>query len=198
MKRLLVTSTVAVLMANGSIVSAGNIEAPVVTAPPTAPVFVPDTYSNDWSGFYAGGSIGFADVDEDAAAFVDSGATYGVHGGYDYDFGDFVIGGELELSGFDVSNGGTNVDSVARAKVRAGYDAGSYLPYVTVGVAQLSTGGALTGDDTGPVYGLGMDYRLTDDIRLGGEILKHEFNNFDGSGLDLDATTAAVRMAFEF
>jgi len=124
--------------------------------------------------------------------------TYGVHAGYDYDFGSFVFGGELELSGLDVSDGGVDVESVARAKLRAGYDAGDFLPYITAGIAQVNTGGALNADDTGAVYGVGLDYALTDTLRLGGEVLQHEFDDFDGGNEDFDATTAAVRLSFQF
>ena len=178
---------------------AGNIEEPVFTPAP-APVMVAPApaLGGDWGGFYAGGSLGYADVDEDAGGFVGDGTTFGVHAGYDYDFGTFVLGGELELSGFDVSSGGVDVDSVARAKLRAGYDAGAFLPYVTAGIAQLNTGGALDGSDTGSFYGLGLDYQFTDTIRVGGEVLQHTFDNFDNTGLNLDATTAGVRVAFQF
>jgi len=201
MKRALIASgTLATLTLAASVATAGNIDAPVI-APAPAPIAVAPVapVGNDWTGFYAGGSLGYAEADEtDPANFDADGATYGVHAGYDYDFGSFVMGGELEISGFDLSNGGVDVDSVARAKVRAGYDAGAFLPYVTVGAAQLNTGGALDGDDSGSFYGVGLDYMMSDNIRVGGEVLKHEFDNFEQTGLDLEATTAAVRMSFQF
>lgn len=196
MKTFATTSAIAVALTAGvTAASAGNTEEPVVTAAPVAPVVVPVDTTADWTGFYAGGSLGYADASED---FDDDGVTYGAHAGYDYDFGTFVLGGEVEASGFDLSDGGVDADSVLRAKVRAGYDAGAFLPYVTAGIAQLNTGGALDGDDTGAVYGVGVDYAYTDTIRIGGEVLQHEFDNFDNTGADIDATTAAVRLSFEF
>lgn len=81
--------------------------------------------------------------------------------------------------------------------MRAGYDAGAYLPYVTAGAAQLDIGG-LDADDTGTFYGVGVDYQYTDSIRIGGEVLKHDFDEFDGGELSFDATTATVRMSFQF
>lgn len=195
----LAVSAVAALGFAATPAFAGNLEAPVIVPAPAPVAVVPVVTGNDWTGFYAGGSLGYADAEEaDPSTFEADGATYGLHAGYDYDFGSFVMGGELEISGFDVSAGGVDVDSVARAKLRAGYDAGNFLPYITAGAAQLNTGGALDGDDTGTFYGLGMDYLLTDSIRLGGEVLKHEFDDFDDSGLDLDATTASLRMSFQF
>ncbi|WP_439142830.1 outer membrane protein [Pseudooctadecabacter sp.] len=198
-RALLASGTFAALALGATSALAGNLEEPVIAPAPAPVAVVPVAQGNDWTGFYAGGSLGYAEAEEsDPANFEADGATYGLHAGYDYDFGSFVLGGELEISGFDVSAGGVDADSVARAKLRAGYDAGNFMPYVTAGAAQLNTGGALEGDDTGAFYGVGMDYLLTDSIRVGGEVLKHEFDNFDDSGLDLEATTASLRMSFQF
>ncbi|MEL6957563.1 MAG: outer membrane beta-barrel protein [Pseudomonadota bacterium] len=179
---------------------AGNLAEPVPeVAPVPLPAPIPVNTGGDWTGFYAGGSLGYADVEEDDPAnFSGDGVTYGLHAGYDYDFGTFVLGGELELSGFDVSSGGVDVDSVARAKLRAGYDAGAFLPYVTLGAAQLNTGGGLSGEDTGEFYGVGLDYQMDNGLRVGGEILDHSFDDFDGTGLNLGATTFNARVSFEF
>lgn len=199
MKRLLITTSAVLAFAAAAPAVAGSLSEPIMTpAPAPAPAPVPVMVGGDWTGFYAGGSLGYADVTEDAGGFDDDGLTYGVHAGYDYDFGAFVLGGELEISGFDLSDGGVDVDSVARAKVRAGYDAGNFLPYIALGYAQLNTGGGLNGDDGGEFYGVGLDYAWSDSIRVGGEVLQHEFDNFDGSGLNLEATTATVRVSFEF
>jgi hypothetical protein len=43
-----------------------------------------------------------------------------------------------------------------------------------------------------------VDYALTRRITLGAEILEHRFENFSGSGIDLDATTVNARIAFRF
>lgn len=198
MKRLAFTAaTLAILASGATSAFAGNADVPVSDTPP-APLVIPVTQTNDWTGFYAGGSLGYSDISDDTSGFDDEGITYGFHGGYDHDFGQFVLGGELEITGFDLSGAGTDVDSVTRAKIRAGYDAGDYLPYFTTGIAQLNTGGALSGDDTGAFFGVGLDYALTDDIRIGGEILEHDFDNFNGSDNDFDATSFSVRIAFEF
>ena len=178
---------------------AGNLSEPIIAPSPAAMAAPVYSTGTDWTGFYVGGSLGYAEGSEDdSTVFEDDGATYGIHAGYDYDFGNFVLGAELELSGFDVSDGGNDIDSVSRAKLRAGYDAGAFLPYLTVGVASLDIGGGLDANDTGSFYGVGMDYMLNDRIRLGGEVLQHEFGNFDNTGLDFEATTASVRVAFQF
>ncbi|MDB2368961.1 outer membrane beta-barrel protein [Octadecabacter sp.] len=179
---------------------AGNLADPVI-APAPAPIAVapPVNTGGEWGGFYLGASLGYADISEDdSSIFDDDDVTYGIFGGYNYDFGQFVLGGEVELSGFENSDNGVDVDSVARAKVRAGYDAGRFLPYVTGGYASLDTGGDLNASDEGFLYGLGLDYQVTDSIIVGAEVLQHEFNDFDGTDLDLDATTVSARVSFRF
>lgn len=203
--RLLMTCTSLTFGAGIGSVAAGGLDQPVFTpAPAPMPTMAPVPTGGDWTGFYVGGSLGYADVGDDAATFGDQfdGLTYGVHAGYDYDFGTFVLGGELELSGFDVvdNNTATEIDSVTRLKVRAGYDAGAFLPYATAGVAQLNTSGAPLGDvdDDGIFYGLGVDYQMSNGLRVGGEVLQHEFDDYAGSGINADALTAGVRVAFQF
>lgn len=204
MKRISLLSGAAVALALATPALAGNISEPVI-APAPAPVLAPVqvNYGGDWTGFYVGGSLGYAEVDDNTGTFGDGfdGATYGVHAGYNYDFGSYVLGAEAELSGFDVKDiSGTEVDSVARLKLRAGYDAGNFMPYLAAGVAQLNTSGAPLGgvDDNGYFYGAGLDYKLTDSIRVGGEVLQHQFDDYAGSNIDVDALTAGVRVSFAF
>lgn len=182
---------------------AGGLADPVPTVPVTAPAPIPApvSYGGDWSGFYAGGQLGYGQLDADAFDDRDpDGAIYGVHAGYNYDFGTFVLGAELDYDATDISDSDTDIDldSVARLKFKAGYDAGQFLPYVTAGVAQASTSGGLDGSDTGQFAGLGLDYQYNDRMRIGVEALQHQFDDFDDSGVDIDATTIAARVSFSF
>ena len=182
--------------------AAGGMSEPIATpVPAPAPVPVPVTLGSDWTGFYAGGSLGYADVSGSSTLGDDvNGLTYGLHAGYDYDLGTVVLGGELEISGFDVNDDtiGLDVDTVTRLKLRAGYDAGEFLPYATIGLAQLQTSGVIDDTDDGQFFGLGVDVKLNDQLRVGGEVLQHEFDDFAGSGVDVEATTAAARVSFQF
>lgn len=184
---------------------AGDMNEPETTPAPAqpAPAPAPVSMGGDWTGFYAGGSLGYGDVSGDITIGDDvDGLTYGAHAGYDYDLGNFVVGGEFEISGADISDESLttalDVDSVTRLKVRAGYDAGAFLPYATAGYAMLSTSGFIDDSDDGYFYGVGMDYKLRDNIRIGGELLQHEFDDYAGNGIDVEATTVSARMAFEF
>ncbi len=185
-------------------VFAGGITEPVVAEAPTpvtvAPAPAPVYTGNDWTGFYAGVGVGYGQLEADDFSDDTEDYTYGVHGGYLYDLGSFVVGAELEYDATDITDDATgiNLDGVARAKVRAGYDAGAWLPYVTAGAAQAYTSGGLDADDTGYFAGLGVDYQVTNSIRVGAEVLQHQFDDFDGGGTDIEATTASLRVGFTF
>ena len=152
--------------------------------------------AGDWTGPYAGIGVGWADVDG-PGALDGNDVTYGAHVGYDYDFGDFVLGGELEWDRTDISLGGgaANTDNVGRLKVRFGYDFGPALGYLVAGGAKAYTS---MGNDTGAVYGLGVAWAVDEQITVSGEFLRHDFNNFNGLGADVDANTFNLRVSFRF
>lgn len=171
---------------------------PVVAMPAPVPVMAP---AANWTGPYAGVSLGYGDVSGSSTIGDDmNGLTYGAHVGYLYDLGAAVLGAELEIMGADISDDtiGLDLDNVARAKLRAGYDAGAFLPYATVGYAHLTTGGAIEHDDSGYFYGAGVDYKVSDRIVVGAEVLQHEFNDYTGTGIDVSATTYGARVSYQF
>ncbi len=167
------------------------------TTPPADPVIaapvVPVATSGDWTGAYGGLSLGYADTSTTGAS--DSGALYGLSMGYDYDLGNWVMGGGIDYDWTDLNLGGANVDNVARLKLRAGYDMGNGLLYGTGGMAKAYTS---VGDDTGWFAGLGYEHKLTQNVSLGGEVLYHQFDDFAGTGNDIDATTIAIKTNYRF
>ncbi|MDC0656656.1 outer membrane beta-barrel protein [Leisingera sp. SS27] len=192
MTRFVAMTAIATVM--GSAAFAGNLVEPVVEpAPAPAPVAVNE--GGDWTGFYLGGQIGQLDADASNGASGDD-AAYGIHGGYNYDFGRFVLGGELDYDATDLDlGGGATVDSVARAKLKAGYDFGRVLAYVTGGVAEADSS---LGSETGDFYGVGLAYQVTDQWQVGGEVLEHDFDQFGTSGVGADATSVSLRASFKF
>ncbi|WP_264213591.1 outer membrane protein [Leisingera thetidis] len=193
MTRFVAMTAIATVM--GSAAFAGNISEPVVEpAPAPAPVVVSND-GGDWTGFYLGGQVGQLDADASNGTSGDD-TAYGIHGGYNHDFGRFVLGGELDYDTTDLSlGGGATIDSVARAKVKAGYDFGNVLAYVTGGVAEADSS---LGSETGEFYGVGVAYQVTDQWQIGGEVLEHEFDQFGNSGVGADATSVALRASFKF
>ncbi|MEM8538794.1 MAG: outer membrane beta-barrel protein, partial [Pseudomonadota bacterium] len=141
---------------------AGGLSEPVAPPPPAPAPIVPAPVAPgvDWTGFYAGGQLGYGRLDSSSIEDSDDpdGALYGVHAGYNYDFGNLVLGGEVDydLTNIEVDTPSSDVDSVARAKVKLGYDAGLLLPYATAGVARVETTDDLDGDTDGSFFGLGV------------------------------------------
>jgi len=171
---------------------------PVEVAPAPAPVL-----GNDWTGPYAGLQLEYGDVEIDGVLSEDgTGPLGGIFAGYRYDFGDFVLGGELDINAADVEldAAGGELSSVARLGVEAGWDAGPALIYGTVGGAR---GFVDAGSDTlvgnGYFYGIGVDYAVTDNVIVGAELLQHEFEDFDDTdNLDVSATTFGISAALRF
>jgi opacity protein-like surface antigen len=169
---------------------------PVIPAP-VAPVIA----SADWSGFYAGAQLGYADVDSNGAGLDGNGFLGGIHGGYRWDLGQFVVGTELDYDWFDVDLGGTtgSLDEVGRLKLIGGAEVGNSLIYATTGPAYAkATVGAASLSDDGWFYGAGLNYAINDRMTIGGELLQHNFDDFDASGVDIDALTATARLGFRF
>lgn len=193
MKRILLSSAVAMTAATASY--AGSADPAPAEPMVVEPVAVaPMQLGGDWTGPYGGLSLGQAWVEDDDND--DSEMIYGVHGGYDYDFGQFVLGGELDYQTGDSLNlGAEDVDDVVRLKMRAGYDLNRTLVYGVLGAAQLNTDNF---DDTGWVAGLGAEYLVTDNVSVGAEYLYHQFDDFDDTGLDIDADTLSLRANFRF
>lgn len=201
MKRTLTSALIAAPLAfAGTFAAAGGLAEPIATPAPTpvavAPVVV--ATGNDWTGAYAGLSLGYGDVDADGIDGDFEGTTFGGHVGYNYDLGNVVLGAEFEGIGtddFTSDSTGAELENVLRAKVRAGYDAGAFLPYVAAGVAQATVEGE---EDEGYFYGVGVDYAVSDSFTVGGEYLRHEFEDFNNSGSDITADTAALRVSYNF
>ncbi|WP_375174797.1 outer membrane protein [Pseudooceanicola sp.] len=180
----------ALIVAGSSAALAGNPTAapaePVIT-PPATPVMT----TGDWTGGYVGGSLGYGNWDLGAA--TGDGANLGAFAGYDYDFGSYVLGGEVQYLGNDVTIGGTSLDGVTRVKARAGYDAGPVLLYGVGGYGHAQTG---AGDTDGYVAGIGMDYQLNNGVTLGAEYLYNDFGTVGGS--DLSGNTIEARASWRF
>jgi outer membrane immunogenic protein len=200
MKAFALAATIAGLGAGSAL--AGGIGEPATEPMVAAPVAAaPAHQGRDWTGFYAGAQLGYADLDSNGAGLDGDGPVVGVHGGYRYDFGQAVIGAELDYDFADIDLGADlgTLDEVGRVKLMAGADLGRALVYGTAGYAQAkaTVGGAdLSGD--GAFGGFGVDYAINDSFTVGSEVLFHSFDDFDDTGVDLDATTVTARVGFRF
>lgn len=198
MKRMFAAAVAASLVFAGMAQAGGPVQ--VAPEPSVAPAPAPViTRGADWTGGYVGAQIGYGDSGAPGTQFDGDGMLGGVHAGYRMDFGQIVAGAELSYDRADIGlNGGAKLDDVTRLKLTAGYDLGSALLYGAVGAVRGSVDtGAGSVSDNGWLAGVGMDYALTDQWTVGGEVLNHKFNNFGGLS-DVDVTTVQARLGFRF
>lgn len=202
---------------------AGGLAEPVMEpAPVAAPAPQPVRSAGGWDGLYVGGQIGTATIEtsvrvgdvfpgndfpNETADYELEGTTYGVHIGYMYGLGSFVLGAEFDYDTVSLDEGTVTFDgetetisgeadgSIMRLKGRAGYDAGRFLPYATAGLARLE----LESEETdGTFFGGGVVFKATDSFLVGGEILSHQFDDSFDTAVDLDTTTLSLRASYKF
>lgn len=113
---------------------------------------------------------------------------------FDQDFGDIVLGGSFR-QGRGVRSGGLGLgDDVQRIDLRAGYDFGQSLGYLTVG--EVGSGrGALEQSDQ--VYGFGLRISVNRILQMTGEVL-HREGAQDGRDGVLRGDILSVEAAFRF
>lgn len=162
---------------------------------PAAAPFTPA--SPDWTGFYGGVQLGYANIDTNSPGVDGDDFIGGLTAGYDYDFGQWVVGAGLDYDFADINLGGaTTLENVWRAKLRGGYKIGNGLAYATGGYANADT--STLGSDDGYFIGAGYEHLISDSFSVGGEVLYHEFDNFNSSNIDVEATTVQLRGTFRF
>lgn len=185
------------LLLAGPALAAGAVE-PTTTPPVT--VAVAPTSTTDWTGFSLGAQLGYLDVETSGVADLEGDdITYGLRAYYDYDFGDFVVGGGLQYDKMDVDIGGvTDLETVLRVGARVGIDLDRNWLYGTAGYALAETSNALVGDSDGYFAGLGCEVFLTDVVTAGAEVLYHQFEDFDLNGLEAEATTVSLSVNYRF
>ena len=127
---------------------AGSLQQPVAEAPvaapaPAAPV---QMASGDWTGGYVGLGLGYDHAGTTPDIGSGSSGLGSIFGGYNYDFGRFVLGGELSANKAHANWGADTVKSTYDAKLRGGIDLGKTLVYATVGGEHADRGHRLQAD----------------------------------------------------
>jgi len=175
---------------------AGNTTAPIAEPVIAAPVPLAPRTPN-WTGFYAGGQLGYANLDSNSLS-GDDGLIGGLVLGYDYDLGNnWVVGGGLDYDFTDIDLGPvSSLEEIFRAKLRAGYKIGNGLLYGTGGYAWADSDNL--GSDDGYFIGGGYEHMITQNFSVSGEVLYHQFDNFSAPSGDIDLTTVQARATFRF
>jgi len=194
--------------------------------------------ADDWSGLYVGGSIGSAtretewvDLDGDwespgeVAADDDADAiSVGAYVGYNWQWGNWVIGAQGSLTFADLSEttfeqGDVDVDNslsfIADVRANAGYSFGSFFPYATVGVAYSDLEHSWLeindtedswqdfGNETAIVYGLGLQYAISPNWSAGAEYLVYDFDsevstNPEGYRMDVETDVDVFQVMLSY
>ncbi|RAS01214.1 outer membrane protein [Ensifer adhaerens] len=142
-----------------------------------------------WTGAYAGGHIGTGSSNQKGSKNKING---GVQVGYNQQFGDFVVGGEIEAARagglqYQVGKGGALQQTWSgTARAKAGYALDNVLLYGTVGVttARFEGKGTVTSRDrwhTGWTYGAGAEMGFTENISGKVEYTQTRFNGMDST-----------------
>lgn len=139
-----------------------------------------------WTGLYAGAHLGAGFINQPGG---DQRAIFGgLQAGYNQQFGQFVVGGELEGSYNNrlqhrISGGGVYEQTWSgSAKARAGVALDSILLFGTAGVAvaRLDAKGAITSGDrwqAGLAFGGGVEFAFSESMSAKLEYTQTRFNN---------------------
>ena len=148
----------------------------------------------DWTGGYVGGSVIGGRLDNGVDTVDTRG--FGVHAGYLTELNSFVVGGELAYVKGEATDDAVSGDlSSTRLKGIAGYNAGNFLPYATLGVSQLE---GEDNSDTAMLYGVGVKYAFNANWAAGVEYIVEQKDDFDSTGFDVENRDLALRIDYRF
>ncbi len=163
MNMLRLTLTTALVAAGAASAAAADfVPAPVYTPPP---VYTPAPVYN-WTGPYAGVLLGYG-WSSLAPALGANGLVAGGYLGYNAQGNSpWVLGAEADLLWSNRrinAAGGIDVNWTSSFRLRAGYSTGSFLPYLTAGLALagVDDNGANTSTELGYTVGAGIEAALT-------------------------------------
>ena len=152
--------------------TAGSFDTPVASA------VVPfEAQGADWSGFYAGANVGFANgliANANASDDLADNTLFGVFAGYNIQRGQLVFGGEVDytLTPVEFVNFNATLRDTIDAKARVGYAAGNALVYGVLGYSFLTLDdGGSTAPLSGFSFGAGVDYKFGNRYFVGAEYL---------------------------
>lgn len=162
------------------------------------------SYAEDWAGAHVGLSVSASNGAQDIGiiSFPAEGTTTSLFGGYDWQTGNLVFGGELALHSNDIGLTGFPAISYNRLtdlKGRIGYAAGRALIYGVIGYswAEYQNGPAFFDDLDGTAYGIGAEFLVSEKVFSGVEYLHRDLNHAN-AGVITDISTVTLRVGMKF
>jgi outer membrane immunogenic protein len=225
MKKLILATTA--LVASAGIALAADL--PARSAPPPAPYIAAPAFS--WTGFYIGVHGGYAwgegRVSAPSSADVLTGDIDGGFGGlqagYNHQFGQFVLGLEVDGSygdigtsyaGLGANDGSSSIEWMGTARLRAGVAFDRALIYATGGFAWANNeikaqttqplGIDISQDKvhTGWALGAGVEYAFTNNISAKVEYLYMDFGKeryfADLGGVDFKSHLQTIKAGLNY
>ncbi|MCO5730738.1 outer membrane protein [Rhizobium sp. SSA_523] len=189
------------LISTASLVAVSAQAADAVTQVPEAPIAVdtPVAVSN-WSGFYLGGygSYDFGSASGGPSDTNADGWGGGLYGGYNFQSGQIVYGGEADI-GYNDQKGSAGAGVTAEQKVngsirgRVGYDISPFMIYGTAGLAvgnhEMSNAvGSDSKTALGYTVGAGVETMVTDNISAR---VEYRYTDFQDKDYNLGGTTVS-------
>ncbi len=174
-----------------------TMEPPVSMAAPVMQAVQP----GDWTGLYAGVSLGYGKSTTKPLGQDGKMHIGGVNLGYRSEIGTLVVGGELSYDRDNINVGAADrtIKNTTALKLIVGKDFGRTLVYGDVGVARAkATLAGVSGTDTGYTLGIGADYALNQQWTIGGELSANRYNDFNNSGVTLKDTALTVKLGYKF
>ncbi|MFQ1702166.1 outer membrane protein [Loktanella agnita] len=172
-------------------------------------VTAPGTAFADWSGGYVGLGVGTATDSEVAPGSntesfeLEGDEAFSMFGGYQVQYGNYVFGGEITFSRAD-NFGNENLDRINLEpldfKGRAGYAINNFMLYGAAGPTKLdATFSGLPLAFTGINFGVGADYKFTQQFLIGAEyIARRTSGKFEGEEVEINLDTVTLRAAYKF
>lgn len=223
---------------SATVASAGGLVTPMMEPEPMA-VAMPAAPVGSWTGGYLGGNLSFgkgkATAEGDFAAFLaeegfsntlaePDGASAALRGGYDWQFGNVVLGLGAEYnvgkykSGLDGQfadlqtqfsvDSSVELKNTATVFARAGYAVNDqFLAYGLLGHTRakgsvFGTNGEVTVDETrtlkGTTFGIGGEYRVTQSISTYVEYNHTDFGSVPDTDGQIDAKLGQIKLGANF
>ena len=184
--------------------------------PPLPPVIVEN--ETDWTGAYIGLGVGmWSALDRNTGGFetdYEDVTAPEIFGGYLYQSGSFVFGGEVSYSIYEQNldpagpvAGVNRIVDMLDVSARLGVTTGDLLIYGIVGaslttVDALTIAGQTTTDMTGYHFGIGADYRVSDQFSIGVRYVERRFEDIElspfSAPLDYESSSISLRATFHF
>ncbi len=149
---------------------------------------------DSWTGPYAGLNVSAGTFNGNTLALADRDVTeFGVHFGYQHDFGALVLGVEAQIDRVDGFL--TTAGDAKTIKLRAGYDMGKFQPYAILASRDVDDNNGNAVDGMG--IGLGVEYKMRNNLRLGGEFMSFQDLD-DGAAINAESKIFSMRLTYGF